>query len=259
MRVVAFFVVMGPMSIQTAEEFERLREVGRVVRMALDAMAAAVRPGVSTGELDAICERVFAEQGAEAGPRKEYGFPGAACISVNEEALHGIPGERVLEEGDLVKLDVTAEKDGYFGDAAVTVGVGRVSEQARKLQECTAGALERGLQAAKAGHRVSAIGRAVEREVGRYGFRVMKEYCGHGIGRAIHEEPTVPNHFDARYQAPLRKGMVLTIEPIVSAGSTRGRVMEDAWTICSRDGSLAAHFEQTVVITEGAPILLTVA
>lgn len=250
---------MYGMSIQTAEEFERLRDVGRIARLALDDMEAAMRPGVSTGELDAICERVVHANGALSGPRKEYGFPGAACISVNEEALHGIPGDRVLVEGDLVKLDVTAEKAGFFGDAAITVGVSKISRNARQLQECASSAFAQGWKAARAGNRVSAIGRAVEREVDRYGFRVMKEYCGHGIGRAIHEEPTVPNHFDARYQAPLREGMVLTIEPIVSAGSAKGRVMENAWTICSRDGSWAAHHEHTIVITKGEPILLTVA
>lgn len=245
------------MSIQTQQEFERLREIGRIVRLALDRMAAAVTPGIRTADLDAIAESVFADNGAEAGPRKVYQFPAATCISVNEEALHGIPGDRRLSSGDLVKLDVTAEKDGYFADAAITVPVGPVSPTAARLAHCAESAFRKALPAARAGNRVSAIGRAVEREVTHFGFRVLRDYCGHGIGRSIHESPLVPNHYDPNSRTPLTPGMVLTIEPIVAISTTRGQVQPDSWTICSKDRSLTAHYEHTLVITNGEPILLT--
>jgi methionyl aminopeptidase len=247
------------MSIKSAAEFEALKRIGQIVRSTLDAMAAGVRPGVSTAELDQIAKTCLAAQGAESSPPKVYGFPGAACISVNEEAIHGIPSGRELKAGDLVKLDLTAEKDGFVADAAITVGVGAISATAASLARCAETAFYEGAKVARAGNRVYDIGRAVEREVRKSGFSVMRQLCGHGVGRTIHEAPCVPNYFDNRHRTRLTEGLVLTIEPIISAGSGGQRLMEDAWTIRTADASFAAHYEHTVVITSGMPILLTAA
>ncbi len=244
------------MSIKSQWELEKLRAIGKIVRTALDAMAAAVLPGVTTGELDRIGARTLAECGAEAGPPKVYGFPGAVCISINDEAIHGIPGNRTVQAGDLVKLDLVAEKDGFFADAARTVKSGKVSATAEALVVCAESAFRSGLNAARAGYRVREIGRAVEREVHRHGFRVIRELCGHGVGRTIHEEPSVPNYNDPASRSRLNEGLVITIEPIVAAGSGQGK-MRDRWTVVTADGSLSAHYEHTVVVTRQDPILLT--
>lgn len=247
------------MSIRSQAELEKLRAIGRIVRKALDAAAGAVRPGVTTAELDEIGARVLSEQGAESAPPRVYGFPGALCISVNEEAIHGIPGERVIRVGDLVKLDLVAEKDGFYADAAVTVSVGEVSATARALARCAQSAFERAARVARAGNRVYEIGRAVERETRRCGFSVMRDLCGHGVGRAIHEAPSVPNYHDPRFRTRLTEGLVITIEPIISAGSGEGALQKDRWTIRTADGSLSAHYEHTLVVTKTEPILLTAA
>ena len=247
------------MSIRSHAQLDKLKDIGRIVRQALDRAAAAVRPGITTAEVDAVGARVLAENGAESAPPKVYGFPGALCISVNDEAIHGIPGNRVIQAGDVVKLDLVAEKDGLYADAAVTVVAGEASPAARALVDCAESAFHAGARAARAGNRVSEIGRAVERETLRRGFRVMRELCGHGVGLTIHEEPSVPNYFDPRLRARLTEGLVITIEPIVSAGSGQGELQDDRWTVRTADGSLAAHFEHTLLITRGAPILLTAA
>lgn len=247
------------MSIRSQAQLAKLQAIGRIVRWALDAAAAAVRPGVTTAELDAVGARVLALHGAESAPPKVYGFPGALCISVNDEAIHGIPGRRVIQTGDLVKLDLVAEKGGFFADAAVTVACGEPGATARALVECAESAFHRGAAEARAGNRVSDIGRAVERETHRRGFAVMRELCGHGVGRTIHEPPSVPNYHDPRFRARLTEGLVITIEPIVAAGSGKGELQPDRWTIRTADRSLSAHYEHTVVITKGAPILLTAA
>jgi methionyl aminopeptidase len=247
------------MSIKSQAELKKLQVIGKIVRLTLEEMAAAVRPGVTTAELDSVGAAVLARHGAESSPPLVYGFPGTACISVNDEAIHGIPGKRTLAAGDLVKLDVTAQKDGFVADAAVTVRVGRVSATADALTRCAETAFRQGLKAARAGNRVCEIGRAVEREVRRCGFSVIPELCGHGVGRTIHEEPCVPNHYDPRFRTKLTDGLVLTIEPIIAAGSGRAELQPDQWTIRTGDGSLAAHYEHTIVITRDAPILLTAA
>jgi methionyl aminopeptidase len=247
------------MSVKSRVELEKLRAIGRIVRATLDAMAGAVRPGVSTAELDRVGAEALARYGAESSPPKVYGFPGTACISVNDEAIHGIPGKRIIEAGDLVKLDVTAEKDGFVADAAVTVRVGQVSTEAEALARCAETAFREALKVARAGNRVSEIGRAVEKEVRRCGFSVIRELCGHGVGRTIHEEPSVPNYHNPRFAARLTDGLVITIEPIIAAGSGRSRLHADRWTISTVDGSLAAHYEHTLMITKGEPVLLTAA
>jgi methionyl aminopeptidase len=247
------------MSIRSQSEFEGLKRIGRIVRLTLDTVAAAVRPGITTAELDAIGARVLAAHGAESAPPKVYGFPGALCISVNDEAIHGIPGARTIRAGDLVKLDLVASKDGFYADAAVTVHAGEPDAASRTLARCAESAFHLAAASARAGNRVYDIGRAVERETHRCGFRVMRELCGHGVGRTIHEPPSVPNYHDSRFRTRLTEGLVITIEPIISAGSGQGVLQSDNWTIRTADGAWAAHYEHTVVITKGAPILLTAA
>jgi methionyl aminopeptidase len=247
------------MSIGSDKDWAGLREVCRVVRLTLDALQAAVRPGITTGDLDRIAAAVFAKHRARSAPALVYTFPGTVLISVNDEVVHGIPGSRTLVDGDVVKLDVTAEKDGYMGDAARTVLVGAASDVAVRLRACAESAFQRGAEVARAGVRVNEIGRAVDREVRRCGFSVVRGLSGHGIGRTIHEPPTVANEYDPAQTDVLSDGLVLTIEPMIAAGSGRTVTSSDGWTIRTRDGSLAAHHEHTLVITRGAPILLTAA
>lgn len=250
---------MEGMSIRNQGQLEKLRAIGRIVRLALDQAAASVRPGVTTAELDEAGARVLAAHGAESAPPKVYGFPGALCISVNDEAIHGIPGSRVVQAGDLVKLDLVAEKDGFFADAAVTVMVGEVSATAAALVRCAESAFHLAAKVARVGSRVYDIGRAVEQETHRCGFSVIRDLCGHGVGRTIHEPPSIPNYHDSRHKSRLTEGLVITIEPIIAAGSGEGVLQRDKWTIRTADRSLSAHYEHTVVITRGDPILLTAA
>ena len=247
------------MSIQSHADWRGLRRVAAVARLTLDSLQAAVRPGVTTGELDRVAAVLFAEHGARSAPAIEYGFPKTVLISVNDEIVHGIPGQRRLNDGDVVKLDVTVEKDGYVADAARTVIVGVGSEVAQRLVACAEAAFTAALAVAHAGIRVNEISRAVETAVKRSGFAVVRGLTGHGVGRAIHEAPSVPNEFDPRQTDVLSEGLVLTIEPIISAGSPQTRQDADRWTIRTGDGSLAAHYEHTLVITRGRPIVLTAA
>ena len=247
------------MSITSPEQFEKLRACGMIVGKALRAMAAAVRPEITTAELCEIASHELAKHGDRSAPRMVYGFPGDVCISVNDEVVHGIPGERVLRPGDLVKLDLTAEKDGYHTDSAVSVEVTPAKGQAHELVRCAERAFRQALNAARPGNRTKDIGRAVEREVRRRGFHVVKELGGHGIGRTIHEPPSVPNYADFSAVHKLTEGLVLTIEPIIAAGTGHVTLGEDSWTYRTVDGSLSAHYEHTIVITRGQPILLTAA
>src|ERR1022692_2024792 len=245
------------MCIQDEQELRHLKAVGRIVRQVLDAMKAEVRPGVSTQYLDDVGARVMEENGARSAPSMVYRFPGASCISLNDEAVHGIPGDRQLKEGDLVKLDVTVEKDGYMADAAVTVPVGRISIQAEQLMMCAERAFHKAMLVARAGFRVFEIGKVVEREVRKSGFTVIRELGGHGIGRTIHELPHVPNYPDPQDRQIMNEGLVITVEPIISSGSGRVFTDQDGWTVRTADHALSAHFEHTLVITDGTPILLT--
>jgi len=247
------------MSIRNRRDFEKLRAIGRIVRETLDRTAAAVRPGITTGELDRIGARVLANHGAESAPPKVYGFPGALCISVNDEAIHGIPGDRAVQAGDLVKLDLVAEKDGYFADAAITVAVGETSATAKALVRCAESAFHMAAREAHAGNRVYDIGRAVERETHRCGFRVLRSLCGHGVGRTIHEAPSVPNYYDPRCRERLHEGLVITIEPIIAVSSSEGELQPDKWTIRTADRSLSAHFEHTIAVTADGPEVFTLA
>jgi methionyl aminopeptidase len=236
-----------------------MRAAGAIVCLMLSAMKRAVRVGITTGELDEVGAEVMMQHGARSAPRLVYKFPGVNCISVNDEAVHGIPGKRALRSGDLVKLDVTIEKDGFMADAAVTVPVGEVTEERRQLVECAERAFRKAMLVARAGFRVSDIGRAVEREVRRSGFSVIRDLGGHGIGRTIHEEPRVPNFADPEANQILTAGLVITVEPIIAAGSGRTLVAPDKWTMITADHRPSAHYEHTLVIRKGAPMLLTAA
>ena len=247
------------MSINDPEELAGMRAAGVIVRRMLDAMKKAVRPGVTTKELDEIGASVMREHGARSAPQLVYKFPGVNCISLNEEAVHGIPGSRKVKQGDLLKLDVTIEKDGFMADAAETVAVGEVSEERRRLMECAERAFANAMLVARAGFRVSDIGGAVEREVRRCGVSVMRDLGGHGIGRTLHEAPRVPNYADPQASQILNGGLVITVEPIIAAGSGRAVVAKDGWTVCTADRRPSAHYEHTIVITKGEPILLTAA
>ncbi len=246
------------MILENEQDRAGMEAAGRVVRDTLAAMRAAVAIGVTTGDLDAVAARVFSAAGARSAPQLVYRFPGATCISVNDEIVHGIPSDRRrLAEGDLVKLDVTAELNGYMADACITVGVGRISETAKRLMACAESAFKKGLREARHGRRALDVGRAIEDEVARKGFAVVEELQGHGIGRTIHEEPMIPNWPDPEANGWLQEGMVITLEPIISVGD--GEMMEgaDGWTILTQDGGIAAHHEHTMIVTKGAPILIT--
>ncbi len=247
------------MCITTEEEMEGMRAAGAVVARVLAALKERVRPGVTTGALDALAARLIQEHGAQSAPVLVYNFPGAVCISVNDEIVHGIPGQRALEEGDLVKLDVTLEKGGFMADAALTVPVGQVSATARRLAACAEHAFHQAMRVARAGQRVFEIGVVVEREVRRQGFSVVRDLCGHGIGRSIHEKPSVPNFFDPSAHERLTQGLVIAVEPIIAAGSGRSLLARDGWTYKTADRKLAAHFEHTIVVTKDQPIILTAA
>jgi|SRR5208282_1285146 methionyl aminopeptidase len=247
------------MSINGPEELEGMRAAGAVVRQMLDAMRDEVRAGITTAELDEVGAGVMRQHGAKSAPALVYGFPGVNCISLNDEAVHGIPGPRALRAGDLVKLDVTVEKDGFMADAAVTVPVGEVTEECRKLVACAERAFAKAMLVARAGFRVWEIGHAVEREVRRSGFSVIRDLAGHGIGRTIHEEPRVPNYPAAEANQVLTEGLVITVEPIIAAGSGRALTAPDKWTIVTADRRPSAHYEHTIMITKGAPMLLTAA
>jgi methionyl aminopeptidase len=247
------------MSITTAEQLEKLRACGLIVAKALRAMSNAVRPGVTTAELSEIGSRILAENGAQSSPPLVYNFPGDVCISVNDEVVHGIPGHRSVRPGDLVKLDLTAVKDGYHTDSAVSIEVPPINEKSRELAHCAERAFRQALTAARPGNRTKDIGRAVEREVRRRGFHVIRELGGHGVGRTIHEQPRIPNYAEPEARHLLTEGLVITIEPIIAAGTGDVSLDRDGWTVRTADGSLSAHYEHTIVITKHDPILLTAA
>jgi methionyl aminopeptidase len=245
-------------------EIESIRRAARTVQEILTMLRAAVRPGVTTGELDALASEELARRGATSnfkGYRPIKGIPpflGVICSSVNDEIVHGIPGKRVLREGDIVTLDFGAVVDGWHGDSAITVPVGTVAPETQRLLDVTQEALRRGIAQARAGNRVMDIGRAVQSYVEGEGFSVIREYAGHGIGRALHEDPWVPNYVERGQPNPLlRPGMVICIEPMVSAGSPETRELPDHWTVAAADGSRAAHFEHMVAIRDGEPDVLT--
>jgi methionyl aminopeptidase len=247
------------MTIESERDLAGLRRVGRVVALTIEEMKTSLEPGMTTAELDAVGAKVYERYGAQSAPQFVYGFPGVNLISVNDEVVHGVPGGSVIERGDLVKIDVTAEVGGYVADAAVTVALPQGPRVHEELRDCAEMAFARAASEARAGRPVNKIGRVVETIVRRRGFAVLPGLSGHGIGKTIHEPPTIPNQYDRRLNSPLTEGLVVTIEPIIAAGS--GRIIEgpDGWTIRTADGSPAAHHEHTIVVTRGSPIVLTAA
>jgi methionyl aminopeptidase len=247
------------MTVNNEDDLAALRRVGRVVALALQAMKEAVRPGVTTAELDAVGAAVLRRHGARSAPQLVYGFPGVNCIGLNDEAVHGVPSDRAIQRGDLVKLDVTAELDGYITDAAITVPVFPVSNEAKKIGAAAEAAFWKAVRVARAGQPINGIGKAIEGEARHRGFRVLVELHSHGVGRTIHEPPSFPQYDDPKYLGNLTEGLVITIEPILSAGSNRTVQGRDGWTLSTADGSISAHYEHTVVVTRGKPIILTAA
>jgi methionyl aminopeptidase len=248
--------------IKTRRELQVMREASRHVAEILLELRERVKPGVTTGELDRFADKAIAERGVVSSfrgydPHGLPPYPSVLCISVNDEIVHGIPGPRVLEEGDIVSLDFGVSVDGFHGDSAVTVPVGRVSELVQRLLDVTREALWCGIEAMRPGKRLSDIGHAVQSRVEPEGFSVVRDFAGHGVGRKLHEPPWIPN-FGAEGRGPrLLPGMVFAIEPMVNAGGPHVRVLDDEWTAVTADGSLSAHFEHTILITEEGPDVLT--
>ncbi|HUF48919.1 MAG TPA: type I methionyl aminopeptidase [Vicinamibacterales bacterium] len=243
---------------RSAREIERLRQANQLVRRVLGALAAEVRPGVTTGDLDALAERMIRAAGAVPAFKGYRGFPATLCASINEEVVHGIPSRsRALVAGDIISLDVGAKLDGYFGDSAVTVAVGEVPPPTAGLLDVTREALDRGIAQARVGGRLSDISHAIQAWVEAHGFSVIREFVGHGIGERLHEDPQIPNYGAPGRGPKLEAGMVLAIEPMVAMGGAQTRVLADGWTAVTRDGSLAAHFEHTIAVTADGPLVLT--
>ncbi len=245
------------MSVATAEELEGLGRAGRVVAATLRSLRGAVAPGVTTGELDALARDLFAQSGARSGPILTYGYPASICVSVDDEVVHGIPGARTLQVGQLVTLDVAAEVNGYHADAAVTVPVGPVDPRARRLVCATRAALAAGMRAAQPGATLRDVGAAVERTTQARGYEVIRVLTGHGIGRALHEEPAVFNWPAPYANTRLTPGLVFTIEPMLTSGTTRLLLDDDGWTMRTADRSLTAHEEHTIMVADDGPLVLT--
>ncbi len=243
--------------IKSKREIALMRQAGRIVAAVLGTLVESLRPGMKTLELDKIAARELKRLGAKPSFKGYHGYPASLCVSVNDEIVHGIPGERVLQEGDIVSLDLGAIYKGFQGDAAVTVGIGRITPEARDLIEATRGALSAGIAAARARARLGDVSAAIQNYAEAGGYSVVREYTGHGIGRELHEEPKIPN-FGSPGQGPvLKTGMTLAIEPMVNTGDWRTRVADDHWLVLTADGSLSAHFEHTIAITDGVAEVLT--
>ncbi|OUM87968.1 MAG: type I methionyl aminopeptidase [Bacillus thermozeamaize] len=245
--------------LKSKEEIETIREAGRIVALTAAEVAKAIRPGVTTKELDAIAEAFIRSHHARPSFKGYRGFPGSICVSVNEELVHGIPGSRLLQEGDIVTLDIGAEVDGYHADSAWTYPVGVISDEDRRLLEVTEQALYEGLKQAKPNNRLSDISHAIQVTVEAAGFSIVREYVGHGIGRSLHEDPQIPNYGPPNTGPRLKPGMVLAIEPMVNAGQRFVKTLHDNWTVVTVDGSRCAHFEHTIAITDTGHEILTIA
>ncbi|MGD8415782.1 MAG: type I methionyl aminopeptidase [Pseudomonadales bacterium] len=246
------------MTVGTDRDVEGLKAIGWVVSTVLRQMLSIIEPGMRTVELDEIGARLLEQYGARSAPRLTYDFPGATCISINEEAAHGVPGERVIEPGDVVNVDVSAEKDGYFADTGGTGVVPPSSPVKDRLLHATRLALDKAVDEARAGHQINRIGRAVEQVAKQHRFKVIRNLAGHGVGRALHEQPEgILGYFDRRDQRTLTEGTVIAIEPFLSTRSTYVEEGSDGWTLCGMQGNLSAQFEHTLIVTRGRPIVVT--
>jgi len=246
------------MILKAPEEIQVLRQANRIVACILEELAQLVIPGALTRDLDRFVEERIRAMGGEPAFLGYRGYPASSCISINEQVVHGIPGNRRIREGDLVSVDLGVIYRGYYGDAARTYGVGKLSQKARKLMQVTEEALYKGIEKAVAGNRLFDISRAIQTWVERHGFSVVREFVGHGIGQSLHEDPQVPNYVPrSPYNPLLEAGLVLALEPMVNAGGYRVKLLPDGWTAVTADGSLSAHFEHTIAVTENGPEILT--
>ncbi|MFQ5921458.1 MAG: type I methionyl aminopeptidase [Anaerolineales bacterium] len=246
--------------LKSERELEAMREAGRVNALALGAAAAIVRPGITTSEIDKAAVAVLRDHKAKAaflGVPGPFPYPATTTVCVNDELVHAIPGKRRLKEGDIVSIDCGSIVDGFVGDSAITVPVGQVSSEAERLMEVTLEALFIGIERMIEGNRTGDVSAAIQSHVEAYGFNVVREYTGHGVGRHMHEDPQVPNHGSPGKGIPLRSGMTIALEPMVLAGSTETRTLPEGWTVASADGRLTAHFEHTVAVTPDGPRVLT--
>ena len=244
--------------LKSKTEQEKIHETGRIVADILAQMRAAVRPGISTNELDEIAVAALAQYGAKSSSLGYHGYPKSICTSVNDEVVHGIPGTRLLQEGDIVSIDFAAFYNGWHADSAITVPVGTVSDEVQRLLKVTEESLYRGISTARAGNRLHHISRAVQQYVEAAGFSIVRQYSGHGVGRSMHEDPQVLNYIEqGQPNLLLKPGMVIAIEPMVNMGNKETRVLADDWTVATADGSYSAHFEHTIAITDGDAIILT--
>lgn len=244
--------------LKSSHEIQLMRQAGRITAAARALAGAMVAPGVSTREIDKAVYRFITSQGAVPSFLHYNGYPASVCISVNDEVIHGIPGHRVLREGDIVSVDVGAYKDGFHGDCAATYPCGEISEEARRLIEVTRQSFFEGLRYAREGYRLPDLSGAIQKYVESNGFSVVREYVGHGIGSKMHEAPEVPNYVEPRMGRPrFLRGMTIAVEPMVNAGGAAVKVMPDGWTVKTADGRLSAHYENTILITDGEPELLT--
>ena len=247
------------MIIQKSQaELSLMGEAGRITARALRLVGEHVRPGVTTGELDSVAEQAIREEGAVPAFLGYHGFPASICASLNSQVVHGIPGKTRLREGDIISIDIGAVHEGYYGDSARTFAVGEVSELAKALMDATERSLFAGIALCEPGRHLYDISSAVQTVAEGAGFSVVREYVGHGIGQAMHEEPNVPNYGPAGKGPLLKEGMVFAIEPMVNAGGAAVESLDDGWTVVTQDGSLSAHFEHTVAITPSGPLVLTV-
>jgi methionyl aminopeptidase len=247
----------GGITIKSAQELETMRGAGAIVASVINLLKRSIEPGISTKELDDIAYKEITQHGAKPTFKGYRGFPASICTSINEEIVHGIPGKRVLKEGDVIKVDVGATLDGLIGDAAVSVSVGQVGEDVTELLRATRQSLMDGIDAAQPGNRIGDIGAAVQAYGEARGYGVVREFVGHGVGRFLHEEPQVPNYGQPGKGALLRPGMCIAIEPMLNMGTWQTRVLEDQWTVVTADGELSAHFEHTIAITEDGPEIFT--
>ncbi|MDI9476424.1 MAG: type I methionyl aminopeptidase [Natronincolaceae bacterium] len=243
--------------IKSRNEIELMREAGRIVAQAHELIKKAIRPGITTGELDQIAEKHILKAGAAPAFKGYRGFPASICASINHEVVHGIPGPRKLEEGDIISIDIGSVYKGYYGDAARTHAVGEVSPRARELIEVTKESFYEGIKFAKEGYRLSDISHAIQSHVEKHGFSVVRNYVGHGIGTSMHEEPQIPNYGPPGKGPRLKSGMVLAIEPMVNIGTYDVKVLSDGWTVETLDGEYSAHYENTIAITDEEPEILT--
>jgi len=243
--------------LKSPQEIEKIRKSSQLVARALKYLKAFIKEGITTEELDRLAEEYIKRHGGIPAFKGYRGYPRSLCVSVNEEVVHGIPGKRRLKEGDIVSLDLGVLMDGYYGDAAITVPLGKVSELARRLIKVTEEALYRGIEMARPGNRLSDISHAIQSHVEKAGFSVVREFVGHGIGKELHEEPQVPNFGPPNRGPRLEPGMVLAIEPMVNTGTWEVRILPNGWTVVTADGGLSAHFEHTVAITDDGPEILS--